>query len=147
MDIGKIVIRNQEQQIPGVTCQELPPCPDLSDFSDDGVDIGELGGRTPKNLIPGVTCKVIQVMPVPFLIPVQEEPEVTTTQKPKTNENSEISVTNDTQIPIRGNPQISIIENQSNSSIILSFEMEKVAEIQRAMEGEVSEIKRIESGK
>ena len=110
LDIGKIVIRNQEQQIPGVTCQELPPCPDLSDFSDDGVDIGELGGRTPKNLIPGVTCKVIQVMPVPFLIPVQEEPEVTTTQKPKTNENSEISVTNDTQIPIKENPQISIIE-------------------------------------
>ena len=110
LDIGKIVIRNQEQQIPGVTCQELPPCPDLSDFSDDGVDIGELSGRTPKNLIPGVTCKVIQVMPVPFLIPVQEEPEVTTTQKPQTNGNSEISVTNDTQIPIRGNPQISIIE-------------------------------------
>ena len=109
LDIGKIVIKNQEQQIPGVTCQELPLCPDLSDFSDDGVDIGELGGRTPKNLIPGVTCKVIQVMPVPFLIPVQEEPELIT-QEPQTNKNPEISTTFETQIPITENPQVSITE-------------------------------------
>ena len=117
LDIGKIVIRNQEQQIPGVTCQELPPCPDLSDFSDGTVDIGELGGRTPKNLIPGVTCKVIKVTTVPFLIPVQEEAEVTT-QETQTNENPEISMTGDTQIPIMENPHISITEKSQIADIV-----------------------------
>ena len=34
-----------------------------------------------------------------------------------------------------------------NNHYNLSFEMEKVAEIQRAMESEVAEIKRIEAGK
>ena len=109
LDIGTIVVTNLEQQIPDVTCQELPPCPGISDYSDDTVSIGELGGRNPENLIPGVTCNVNKVTtPVSFLVPIQEKPQVITTEEAQTSKKPQISTTEDTQIPITENPQISI---------------------------------------
>ena len=90
LDIGNIVIKNQEQQIPGVTCQELPPSGGVSDYSDDTVSI--------------------EVTPVSFLVPIQEKPQVITTQETQISKNTQISITEDTQIPITENPQISITD-------------------------------------
>ena len=88
LDIGTIVITNIEQQIPGVTCQELPPSGGVSDYSDDTVSI--------------------EVTPVSFLVPIQEKPQVITTEEAQTSKKPQISTTEDTQIPITENPQISI---------------------------------------
>ena len=90
LDIGTIVITNLEQQIPGVTCQELPPSGGVSDYSDDTVSI--------------------EVTPVSFLVPIQEKPQVITTQETQISKNTQISITEDTQIPITENPQISITD-------------------------------------